>query len=188
MAQDPANPNRPHHPLVTTTKANFPPRQPKRKSVNVKRSSSISSRGASATPAKRVKVEGTVEPEAGAAKPETGDDASGPSRPKRQAALNRPDYHALHHHIATPTGKWLRLIADPEKYNTTILDGKLSISRPLPKLTPRGLSENTRRYGDESMDRSASRPSSRLGTFCAWFSLLWTYSRTPHCQTGRWRV
>lgn len=81
-----------------------------------------------------------VDPVKQAVKPEAGDDASGPSRPKRQAALNRPDYHALHHHIATPTGKWLRLIADPEKYNTTILDGKLSISRPLPKLTPRGLS------------------------------------------------
>jgi hypothetical protein len=49
---------------------------------------------------------------------------SAPSRPKRQAALNRPDYHALHHHISTPTGKWLRLIADPEKNNATILDGK----------------------------------------------------------------
>jgi hypothetical protein len=121
MARDPANPNRPHHPLLTTTKANFPPRQPKRKSVNIKRSPSTSSRATSATPAKRVKVEEEVE----AAKPDPADDAFGPSRPKRQAALNRPDYHALHHHIATPTGKWLRLIADPEKYNTTILDGKL---------------------------------------------------------------
>ena len=51
-------------------------------------------------------------------------EAESSTRPKRQAALNRPDYHALHHHISTPTGKWLDLIANPEKYNTTILDGK----------------------------------------------------------------
>ena len=51
------------------------------------------------------------------------------SRPKRQAALNRPDYHALHHHIATPTAKWLDLINDPEKYGKTIKEGELD-SRP----------------------------------------------------------
>lgn len=28
----------------------------------------------------------------------------------------------MHHHIATPTGRWLDLIANPEKYNTTIID------------------------------------------------------------------
>ena len=45
------------------------------------------------------------------------------SRPKRQAALNRLDYHALHHSIATPTTKWLNLIHDPEKYGKTIKEG-----------------------------------------------------------------
>jgi hypothetical protein len=50
---------------------------------------------------------------------------SGPSRPKRQVAMNRPDYHAMHHHIATPTAKWLDLIADPGKYNAVINEGEL---------------------------------------------------------------
>lgn len=53
-----------------------------------------------------------------------GDNPSQTSRPKRQAAMNRPDYHALHHHIATPTARWLDLIHNPEKYNTTISDGE----------------------------------------------------------------
>ncbi|KAK4689621.1 hypothetical protein P7C73_g484, partial [Tremellales sp. Uapishka_1] len=47
------------------------------------------------------------------------------SRPKRQAALNKPDYHALHNHIATPTSKWLELIHDPGKTNRVINDAKL---------------------------------------------------------------
>jgi hypothetical protein len=107
---------------VTTTKANFPPRQPKRKSVGLVRGASTSSRGLSEAPAKRAKVEPAEE----MPKVQPADESSATARPKRQAALNRPDYHALHHHIATPTGKWLRLIADPEKYNTTILDGELA--------------------------------------------------------------
>lgn len=45
-------------------------------------------------------------------------------RPKRQVALNRPDYNALHHHIATPTAKWLELIADPGKFGRTIKEGE----------------------------------------------------------------
>ena len=48
------------------------------------------------------------------------------SRPKRQATLNRLDYHALHHSIATPTGKWLELIHNPEKYGKTIKEGPYS--------------------------------------------------------------
>jgi F-box/leucine-rich repeat protein 10/11 len=46
------------------------------------------------------------------------------SRPKRAAAMNRPDYHALHHHIATPTARWLDLIHDPKKYGATISGGE----------------------------------------------------------------
>ena len=134
LSNDPSNPNKPHHPLVTTTKANFPPRQPKRKSVGAVRGSSSSSRGISEAPAKRAKVEAAEE----TLKGEQADEGSATARPKRQAALNRPDYHALHHHIATPTGKWLRLIADPEKYNTTILDGKLDHSYRSIKLMIRG--------------------------------------------------
>lgn len=43
-------------------------------------------------------------------------------RPKRAAALNAPDYHALHNHISTPTTKWLGLIKDPKKTNRKISD------------------------------------------------------------------
>jgi hypothetical protein len=144
LSNDLANPNRPHHPLVTTTKPNFPPRRPKRKSIGLVRSSSTSSPGTSAAPAKRVKRESTED----TVKTEAADGtASTSARPKRQAALNRPDYHALHHHIATPTGKWLRLIADPEKYNTTILDGKLSHLHGVVKLIRRRLSQDQRRHG-----------------------------------------
>jgi len=146
LSNDSANPNRPHHPLVTTTKPNFPPRQSKRKSIGVTRASSILSHGTSITPSKRAKLESAKD----TPKAELADDSSAPSRPKRQAALNRPDYHALHHHIATPTGKWLRLIADPEKYNTTILDGELS-TFPC-QLTFRRLPQDPRRHGDQSLD------------------------------------
>lgn len=51
------------------------------------------------------------------------DESSSSSRPKRQAAMNRPDYHALHHHISTPTARWLDLIHDPDKYGVIIKDG-----------------------------------------------------------------
>jgi hypothetical protein len=75
------------------------------------------------TPAKRIKLEDDQKAEPPATNGLNGEGDSASARPKRQAALNRPDYHALHHHIATPTAKWLHLIADPEKYNVTILDG-----------------------------------------------------------------
>lgn len=53
-----------------------------------------------------------------------GDISAGISRPRRQVALARPDYSALHHHIPTPTTKWLDLIADPEKYGRVIREGE----------------------------------------------------------------
>lgn len=92
--------------------------------MGAKRASPSSPRSAN-TPAKRVKVEQPDAASPATANGHDGEGESAPGRPKRQAALNRPDYHALHHHIATPTAKWLHLIADPEKYNVTILDGKL---------------------------------------------------------------
>jgi F-box/leucine-rich repeat protein 10/11 len=132
MANDPTNPNRPHHPLAATTKANFPPRQPKRRSMGAKRTSPASSSHATPAPAKRAKLEDQPQPGTPvSANGHGAESEAGPSRPKRQAALNRPDYHALHHHIATPTAKWLHLIADPEKYNATILDGELATSHTL---------------------------------------------------------
>lgn len=43
-------------------------------------------------------------------------------RPKRKTA--QIDYRNLNNSIATPTHQWLELIADPEKYGRTILDGQ----------------------------------------------------------------
>lgn len=47
-------------------------------------------------------------------------------RPKRAAALNAPDYHALHNHISTPTSKWLGLIKDPKKTGRKISESECS--------------------------------------------------------------
>lgn len=47
------------------------------------------------------------------------------ARPQRKAAINQPDYHALHHSISTPTAKWLDLIADPGKTGRTINESEL---------------------------------------------------------------
>lgn len=49
--------------------------------------------------------------------------AAEPPRPKRKATLERPDYHALHNNISTPTSKWLALIRDPAKSGRKIREG-----------------------------------------------------------------
>lgn len=46
-------------------------------------------------------------------------------RPKRKTA--QIDYRNLNNSIATPTHQWLELIANPEKYGRTILDGQYII-------------------------------------------------------------
>ncbi|ODN73048.1 hypothetical protein L202_08443 [Cryptococcus amylolentus CBS 6039] len=48
-------------------------------------------------------------------------EAVGQGRPKRKAA-QVTDYNNLHNSIATPTAKWLQIIANPEEYGRTILD------------------------------------------------------------------
>lgn len=50
--------------------------------------------------------------------------AKEPARPKRKATLERPDYHALHNIISTPTSKWLALIRDPGKTGRKIREGE----------------------------------------------------------------
>ena len=50
-------------------------------------------------------------------------DGDAPSRPKRKAAENAPDYHAWNHGIAAPTTKWLTLIANPDEYGKDIHTG-----------------------------------------------------------------
>lgn len=46
-------------------------------------------------------------------------------RPKRQAALDRPDYLNMHNHVPTPTKNWIDLIKDPPKYGRVIKPGGL---------------------------------------------------------------
>lgn len=53
-----------------------------------------------------------------------GKEKEDPSRPKRKATLQRPDYHALHNNISTPTAKWLALIRDPGKSGRKIREGE----------------------------------------------------------------
>lgn len=47
-------------------------------------------------------------------------------RPKRRAALDRPDYYNMHNHNATPTRGWLDLIKNPAKHGRVIKDGELT--------------------------------------------------------------
>lgn len=51
-------------------------------------------------------------------------------RPKRKATLQRPDYHALHNNISTPTAKWLALIRDPGKSGRKIREGESTSKSP----------------------------------------------------------
>lgn len=140
---DPTNAHRPHHALVATIdNRTFPPK-PKQPRKLAKRGSTISDRDSSPAEGsvKRRKLDegeksklsteavlsaspASNQP-AKADTPDTadGDKANGSARPKRQVAMNRPDYHALHHHIATPTARWLDLIKDPEKYGAVIKPG-----------------------------------------------------------------
>lgn len=48
------------------------------------------------------------------------DAAAAEGRPKRKAALERPDYWNMHHHNATPTKGWIDLIKDPKKRGRVI--------------------------------------------------------------------
>lgn len=50
----------------------------------------------------------------------TSHDAAAEGRPKRKAALERPDYWNMHHHNATPTKGWIDLIKDPKKHGRVI--------------------------------------------------------------------
>ncbi|KAL1407772.1 JmjC domain-containing histone demethylation protein 1 [Vanrija albida] len=98
FSTSPSNPKPPRQPLAATLKK---PR---------KRAS-----GSAASPTRKRPRASSTE-----AAPEpvgTGVDAP---RPKRKAALDRPDYWNMHNHIATPTKNWLDLIKDPKKYGRVI--------------------------------------------------------------------
>lgn len=92
----------------------------------------------------------------------------------------------MHHHISTPTGKWLDLIANPEKYSTVILDGELlttSLMRIL-KLTIRQLSAFKRGNGLEAVDRSTCGRSRPLeSAYTARVNVLRCDKRALDCPT-----
>ena len=141
-ATDPDNERPPHHPLVATLdKKNFPPRSRiplEGAQSDLKRSSSRATSPSSVkkprlhSPLSDLSEATTHQGELDESKTINGDgraqtvesDGKSQSRPKRQAAMHRPDYHALHHHIATPTGKWLDLIANPAAYGMVIREGE----------------------------------------------------------------
>lgn len=77
--------------------------------------------GASATsPPKRLRAEN-----ASGALPVNGEASNEEGRPKRRAALDRPDYFNMHNHNATPTRSWLDLIKNPAKHGRVIKEGEL---------------------------------------------------------------
>ncbi len=61
---------------------------------------------------------------------------SASGRPKRKAAELQIDYHALHHHISSPTAKWLALIRDPRA------SGRAIRETPYPRVPGRVLSRD----------------------------------------------
>lgn len=74
-----------------------------------------------ASPAKRAKFDSHA-----TGTPPGGDTPTEEARPKRRAALDRPDYYNMHNHNATPTRSWLDLIKDPAKHGRVIHEGELS--------------------------------------------------------------
>lgn len=107
----PENPRPPRHPLKATLKAGCPPRSSAPTSARKGRESSVKLDG-SPGPSKR--------PRLASSQPSQPDENA---RPKRKAAENAPDYHAWNHGIPTPTGNWLKLIQEPEKYGAEIRIG-----------------------------------------------------------------
>lgn len=110
----PSNPKPPRHPMATTLKRQ---RKPKRES---------SAAGGSPS-AKRARQDS---PKAANGHTAVNGGTNGTStlvegRPKRQAALDRPDYLNMHNHVPTPTKQWVDLIKDPAKYGRVIKEGKL---------------------------------------------------------------
>ncbi|ORX38273.1 hypothetical protein BD324DRAFT_620219 [Kockovaella imperatae] len=119
---DPTNDKRPHHPLVATlNKRTFPPKKSTHR-VEKRSSERTASPG---TTSKKPRLSSTISDTSAINQkdPSAPGDVKAKARPKRQAALNRPDYHALHHHIATPTAKWLELIANPQHFDVVISEG-----------------------------------------------------------------
>lgn len=96
-----------------------PPRNPMHATLRRKRVKQESTSASPTTKRARLEPQASVTPSAnGHATPE-------PGRPKRRAALDRPDYYNMHNHNATPTRSWLDLIKNPAKHGRKIKEGKL---------------------------------------------------------------
>ncbi|KAL7422386.1 JmjC domain-containing histone demethylation protein 1 [Cryptotrichosporon argae] len=149
FSTSPDNPRPPRQPLVATVKRGVLERR--RRTVD-----------AASTPHKRARTSAVkakpspARPVVPAAQPvvpveDAESAADGPSRPKRQAAKNAPDYANLHNHVPTPTRTWLELIRNPGATGRVIgvdnfprlpgnlltrdwLDGKLARSKLPPTL------------------------------------------------------
>ncbi|CAK9781731.1 unnamed protein product [Cutaneotrichosporon oleaginosum] len=94
-----------------------PPRIPMHATLRRKR---VAKSGASASPiGKRARLETQTHASSSA----NGDATLEQGRPKRRAALDRPDYLNMHNHTATPTRGWIDLIKNPAKYDRVIKDG-----------------------------------------------------------------
>ena len=188
-AVDPDNARPPHHPLVATLdKKTFPPKS-------------------MATHAEKRSLDGTASPSSSSKKPRLSSvlsatpepgvsDIKNGKRPKRQAAMNRPDYHALHHHIATPTSKWLELISNPKQFGVIISEGKLHCLQPVAKLTrgsgnfPRiPAATMTKAWLESSCEPSSSDSSQNGGSSLAIAeAFFWPEARTTNRQGRRRRV
>lgn len=131
----PSNPRPPRHPLVATMKrASIQPKDIDQAGMPLKRSASTSApllKSNIKRPRTSTKGQETASPEIDMksereqqAESTAGTPASDApqGRPKRKTA--QIDYRNLNNSIATPTHQWLELIADPEKYGRTILDGQ----------------------------------------------------------------
>lgn len=99
-----------------------PPRNPMHSTMRRKRVNQPSTSSSPATKRARLDSQVSVSSSAnGDATPEQG-------RPKRHAALDRPDYYNMHNHNATPTRGWLDLIKNPAKHGRVIKEGELRIA------------------------------------------------------------
>ncbi|TYJ52577.1 hypothetical protein B9479_006827 [Cryptococcus floricola] len=132
---DPSNPRPPRNPLHATLKrsgiqpkdvqlasrplkreASFHDIQPLAKKARTSTSTSVGGK------AESISTRATRTPETvGGSEVNGAGEAVGQGRPKRKAA-QVTDYNNLHNSIATPTAKWLQIIANPEGYGRTILD------------------------------------------------------------------
>ncbi|BEI84833.1 hypothetical protein CcaverHIS002_0502340 [Cutaneotrichosporon cavernicola] len=97
-----------------------PPRNPIQATLRRRRVKQGSTSASPSTKRSRLDSQASVTPSA------NGDVTPDRGRPKRRAALDRPDYYNMHNHNATPTRSWLDLIKNPAKHGRVIKEGELA--------------------------------------------------------------